>query len=449
MFAPGHLGELTQVIDCELVDAVAAETGTVQKRVRLLPTRVVIFFVLALALFEDCGYLLVWGKLTASFRGLVRPSASGLTCARRRVGPKPLAALFEAVSGPVGQPGMPGVWWRGLRMVAVDGTCLRAPDTAAVTAVYRKRRGAKVVWGYPLLRLSVLVECGTRALLGAVFGPDTVGEKAHACRLARHLRDGMLLLADAGYDSGKVLAQFAATGAQWLCRSGASRHPLIGRRLPDGSYLSVLTTGAGLIDVRVIEASVTVTYADGSTRTQQWRLISSLLDDRRYPAGELIDLYHQRWEIETTYYSIKHSMLDGRVLRSQRADDIEQETWALLTVYQAIIRISVDAVAAARRRGLDPDRISFTIAAHTARDQVIAAAGILTPDHHPLTGAIGEAVLSNPLPPRRRRIKARTKKIATSKYKPAGTVYPRTTISYTLHTQIMIMEEGLTARSNP
>jgi len=207
VFAPGHLGELTQVLDFALVDAVAQETGTVQRRVRLLPTRVVIYFVLALALFEKSGYRQVWGKLVAGLDGLAlaRPSVSGLTLARRRVGAKPVRALFEAVCGPVAWPGTPGTFWRRLRLVAIDAACIHVPDSPGLAGRYRRRSGNTLVFGYPLLRLSVLVECGTRALIGAVFGPDTDGEISHAQQLLSKLTEGMLLVADAGYDSWQLL----------------------------------------------------------------------------------------------------------------------------------------------------------------------------------------------------------------------------------------------------
>jgi len=448
VFAAGHLGELTQVIDTALVDAVVEETGTVQKRVRLLPTRVVVFFVLGLALFEDCGYRLVWGKLTASLGALARPSASALCRARRRVGPKPLQALFEAVAGPLAWPSTSQAFWRGLRTVAVDATLLRAPDAAAVKTRYRKRGGAKVSWPYPLVRLTVLVECGTRALLGAAFGPDTLGESGYARRLLGCLRAGMLLLADSYYDDGPFLGAVGATGAQWLVRSGAARRPLLEQILPDGSYLSCLPTGAGLIRVRVIEAQLRLSYADGTVELRQWRLLTSLLDHRRYPAGALVALYHERWEIETSLYAVKDTLLGhSRVLRSQHPDELDQELWAILAVYQAIKRLGHDA--AASRPGLDPDRISFTIALHTARNQVILAAGIDWNPGDPLIGAIGRMVLADLLPPRRQRIKARTKKISTSKYKGAGTAFPARSLNYTLDAEIMIFEEGLPPRPNP
>lgn len=94
VFAPGHLGELTQIVDFALVDAVLEETGRREKRLRLLPSRVVVYFVLALALFEHCSYRTVWSKLTAALTplALVRPAVSSLTRARRRVGAAPLPA---------------------------------------------------------------------------------------------------------------------------------------------------------------------------------------------------------------------------------------------------------------------------------------------------------------------------------------------------------------------
>jgi Insertion element 4 transposase N-terminal/Transposase DDE domain len=460
VFAPGHLGELTQVLDFALVDAVAAETGTVQRRVRLLPTRVVIYFVLALALFEHSSYRRVWAKLTAGLvtLRLVAPTAGALTRARRRVGPAPLRALFEAVSGVVGRPSTPGVFWRGMRTVAIDATTLHVPQalcrTGSAVGFARRehtRLGGRVTFGYPLLRLSVLVECGTRAVIAAVSGPEREGEKGgengHAERLLHAVRAGMLVLADAGYDSWTLLRDIAATEAQFLCRATARRTPLVLTELSDGSYLSVL--GHGRLKVRIIEAWITVTWADGTVTREQWRLVTSLLDHRRYPAGDLVDLYHRRWQVETTYLSIKSTILDGRVLRSHRPADIDQEIWALLTVYQTIIRIAVDAIDASpdTQAGTRPDRISFTVALQTAADQVTAAVGIITPTGATLVGVIGRAVLDDLLPPPRTRGKARTRKNPTSKYAANTGAFPTTSLAYTITTTVTIMKDGLTPRS--
>jgi enoyl-CoA hydratase/carnithine racemase len=450
VLAPGHIGELTQVIDFALVDAVLEETGTRERRLRVLPSRVVVYFVLALALFERCSYQAVWGKLTAGLGGLglARPAASSLCRARRRIGAGPLRALFETLAGPVGLPGQPGVFYRGLRTVAVDGTHLHAPDDPAITWRCPRRAGERLEFGYPLLRLAALVECGTRAVLAAAFGPEAAGELACASTLLSALDATMLVLADAYFDAAGFLRDISLTRAQFLVRSGARRCPTPLTRLPDGSYLARLGYGVlpALLPVRVIEAAVTITLADGTTCTEQWRLLTSLLDHARYPARELVTLYHERWQAETTYYSIKATILDGRVLRSRSMPGIDQEIYALLATYQALIRAAADT--AATRPGLDMDRISFTILLQTAGNLVTTAASIL-PDGPPdLAGAIGRAALRHLLPARRRhRIKARTRKNPTSKYCHSNTQHPPAAQTYTFRAQITFFREGLAPRT--
>ncbi|WP_051450435.1 transposase [Actinospica robiniae] len=259
-------------------------------------------------------------------------------------------ALFDAVSGPVARREMPGTRWRGLRTVAIDGTGLQVADREAVTARYAERGSARAT-GYPLLRLVLLVETGTRAVIGAVFGPECEGEQVYAARLLDRLGAGMLLLMDAAFDGWQLLRDVQATQAHYLVRSGARRCPTIQSRLPDRSYLARL--GGGRLAVRVIEAWVTVTLQDGSVRREQWRLITDLLDRRRYPAGDLLALYHDRWQAETAYANLKTRLIDGRVLRSGRPQEIEQELWGVLTVYQALIRLAADA-AASRPAGYGP-----------------------------------------------------------------------------------------------
>lgn len=454
VFAPGHLGELTQVIDFELVDEVLAECGAVEQRLRLLPSRVVVYFVLALALFESCSYRATWGKLTAALSGWtpVVPAASSLARARRRVGATPLRALFQTVAGPVAPRGHAASFYRGLRTVAVDGTHLHVPDLEQITWRFPKRQvGELREFGYPLLRLLVIVECGTRALLAAAFGPESDGELVYAGRLLGVLDAGMLLLADAAFDAIGFLTEVSATGAQFLVRSSASRAPTLTGRLPDGSYLARINgawvPGAGwpVLSVRVVEAWITVTLADGGSRVEPWRLLTSLTDHRRYPATELIELYHRRWQAETTYLSIKATMLDGRVLRSRSIGGIEQEVWALLTAYQALIRIAADA--AITQPGLSMERISFTVLLTAAGDQVITAGAISANQADPLLGPIGIAALASLLPVmKRQRIKARSKKNPASKYSPNAGQHPQQTQNYTFEARIEIMPNGLASR---
>ncbi|WP_406076090.1 IS4 family transposase [Streptomyces virginiae] len=451
VYAPGHLGELTQIVDFVLVDAVIEETGSREKRLRLLPSRVVVYFVLALALFEDCSYRGVWGKLTAGLQGLplVRPAVSSLSRARRRVGAAPLRRLFEILAGPVAHLGQAGSFYRGFRTVTVDGTLLHVPDEEALTWRYPKRAGESVEFGYPLLRLVVLVECGTRAVLAAAFGPESDGELTYTRRLLSALDRTMLLLADAGFDGAEFAPDVQATGAQFLVRSSARRIPTPFRHLGDGSYLARIGYGVlpVLLTVRVIEASVTIALADGTVRTEQWRLLTSLLDPAAHPADGLVDLYHERWQSETTYFSIKATMLDGRVLRSRSLAGLDQEVYALLTTYQALIRAAADT--ACTRPGLDMDRISFTVLQTTAGDTVTTATAILPPaGPADLAGTIGRAALDALHPTRHRhRTKARTRKNLTSKYGPNAGQHPTTSQNYTIHTTVTFFEHGLANRS--
>jgi Insertion element 4 transposase N-terminal/Transposase DDE domain len=411
VFAPGHLGELTQLVPFELVDDVLARTRTVQRRLRVLPSRAGVYFVLALGLFPELGQARVWGKLTAGLDGLeglevACPSEKALRDLRRRLGPAPLKALFEVLAGPLAWPHAPGVSFMGLRTVAFDGcSSVRVPDTARNRAWLGRVRHRKGFAGYPLVHLMALAETGTRGLLGAVAGP-AASETARARQLLPLLGPGMLVLMDRAFDAAGFLAAVAGTKAQFLSRVRSSRalQPL--QVLPDGSWLADI----GGLRVRAIEAAVTVTGGDGSRTGDSYRLVTTLLDPGRFPAARLVRLYHERWEIETAYYALRHTMLAGRVLRSGDRPGAEQEIWALLAACQLLRMAMTDAAQSAP--GTDPDRASFTTALQTARDQTAAAAGITTP----WPGAIARAVLATLLPARRPRYSARKVKSPVSRY---------------------------------
>jgi hypothetical protein len=415
VFAPGHLGELTQFLPFELVDDVLAETRTVQRRLRLLPSRAGVYFVLALGLFPRLGYARVWGKLTAGLAGLglACPSEKALRDLRRRLGPAPLKALFEVVAGPLAWPRAPGVTFCGLRTVAFDGChSVQVPDTGRNQRWARKIRYRKQgLAGYPALRLMALAKTGTRGLLGAVVAMPADGDEPALARpLLPLLRAGMLVLADRAFDAGRFFTEIAGTGAELLIRARAHRRPLVTRQLPDGSYLSVLDG----LTVRVIDADVAVTGADGSRAGGRYRLITTLTDHRRYPAAALTRLYHERWEIESAFLALRHTLLNGQVLRSGDPAGLEQELWALLTLYQ-LLRMAM-VTAAQTRPGTDPDRASFTTAVQAAGDQLITAQGICPPGPADLPGAIGRAVLATLLPARRPRYSSRKVKSSTSRY---------------------------------
>jgi len=316
VFAPGHLGELTRYLPFELVDDVLAQTRTVQRRLRALPSRAGVYFVLALGLFPHLGYARVWGKLTAGLAGLglPAPSEKALRDLRRRIGPAPLKALFEVIAGPLAQPHTPGVSFAGLRTVAFDGlNSLKVPDTDRNRSWIGRIRYRMGFAGYPTLRVMALAETGTRGLLGATVGSADDRDEAHlARRLLSLLGPGMLVLLDRGFDGNAFLAEVHATGAALLARAKPTRNPCVLTHLPDGSYLSDLDG----LDVRIIEAEVAMTGADGSRTADRYRLITTLTDHNRYPALNLIRLYHERWEIETAYLALRQTLLGGHVLRS-------------------------------------------------------------------------------------------------------------------------------------
>jgi hypothetical protein len=412
VFAPGHLGELTQVVPFELVDAVLEDTATTQQRLRDLPSRVGIYLLLAMGLFEGAGLATVWTKLVAGLAGLpvAAPSEKALRDLRRRLGSAPVKALFEVLAGPLAQPHTPGVRYRGWRTVAFDGcSSLKVPDHDRNRAWLGKIKHRLGLAGYPMLMLMALVETGTRGLLGAVFGPTTTGERAYATMLLHLLRPDMLLLDDRGFDSNDFLEAVAATGAQFLVRVKSTRRLPVMMVLPDGSYLTRI---AGL-NLRAVEAQITVTGADGSRVCGVYRLLTTLTNHRIDPAAALVRLYHERWEIESAFFALRHTLLQGRVLRSKDPVGIEQEMWALLALYQTLRTVMV--AAAESVPGTDPDRAGFSVAVQAARDSVVAAAGVVAQTVDLVTDT-GRAVLNNLLPPRRHRFSARKVKSPISRY---------------------------------
>jgi hypothetical protein len=411
-FAPGHLGELTRIVPFDLVDAVLEETGARERRLRLLPSRVGIYFLLALGLFPRPGYLTVWAKLTAALDGLglAAPSQKALRDLRRRIGIAPVRSLFEVLAGPLGQPRTPGVMFGRYRTVAFDGCrTIKVPDTPRNRAWLGKMNAALGVTGYPVIQLMTLVETGTRALIGAVSGTTADGELAWARKLLHLLDETMLVLMDRGFDGGEFLAQVAATKAQFLVRLNASRRPPVLSHLPDGSFISLI----GGVKVRIIAAGVTVTCHDGTRYGGTYRFATTLLDHRAYPAVALIALYHERWEHEITYLALRHTLLQGRILRSADPAGLEQEIWALLTLYQALRIAITDAVGTVP--GTDPDRASYQAAVETAQDMVTQARNVIT-GAEDLTGAIGRSVLANLHGPRRPRVCARRVKSPLSRW---------------------------------
>jgi hypothetical protein len=390
------LGLLAEHIPTDLIDEVLTRTGRVQQRVRRSPARVTVLFILTLSLFSGMGYRGVWRELThsgAADAGPV-PSSSALTRARRRIGVTPLRELFTRLRGPRATAAMPGAFLAGLRLVSWDGTQLDVADSIANDAVFvpaRNRRGAAA---FGKVRLMMLIEVGTHAVIDAVFGTES--EQVLAQRLRPALAPGMLLLGDRNFPSWKLWTECADTGAQLLWRVKASRLlPRIGT-FTDGSWLAVLpkpgTGGRYGCWVRVIEYTVTIAARDPGTghvtyRTELFRLVTTILDPDLADAGELAACYRERWESENGYQEIKTFQRGpGVVLRSTEPDGVYQELYAYLITYQAIRTLMTRAADA---QGVDPDRLSFTVALRAVRRWITSAA---TASTLVLTAAVAAAL---------------------------------------------------------
>jgi hypothetical protein len=417
------------VLSCEispgLVDEVIELAGCRERRRRLLPAQAVVYFVLGLCLFSGAdsaappGYRSVMRWLTNGVRhlhGLVLPTSPALTRARQRLGAKPLELLFDLRRGVLAGAGTPGAFAFGLRLVAWDGTGLDAADTPANAAAFGVTLG-----GSPQLRLLALTECGTRAVIDAVFdGAGNASEHVLARRLLASLAPGMLLLADRNFPGYQLWGLAAATGADlaWRIKKNLVFPPV--KVLPDGSFHSVMRTPAENVRygkaraagrvlagpgeghlVRIIEYTVT---GSGGTRTEPFRLATTLLDHEQAPAAQVAAIYHQRWEIENGYGELKTRLRGASfILRSRSPELVRQELFAFLTVYQALCALKAEA---ARTAGIDPDRISFTVTVRIARDHASSS----TPGFSQARGQAIRDILGDLLPARRDRQCERAKK---------------------------------------
>jgi hypothetical protein len=387
---------LTRSFPSQVVDEVIAGQGRTEQRKRLLPARLVVYYVMALALFASEGYEEVMRQLVAGLAWTTRwretwqvPSSPAISKARTRLGPAVLAALFDRVCVPVATPDTAGAFYRSWRLVAVDGTTFDAPDEAVNTARFGKPSNDQGTGAFPQVRVVALAECGTHAVFAAALGGIGTGEQDLFRRLLGKIGPGMLVLADRNFLGHPLWAAAAATGADLLWRAKSDLRLPVVTELADGSYLSHLaapgTRGRRQrITVRVIEYTL---KASGSAHPHRagevYRLVTTILDPDLAPAEELAAVYAQRWEIESVLDEIKTHQLQSRpVLRSRDPDGVEQEIWGILLVHHAIrdlIHFS------ARDADLDPDRVSFTRALRAARRRVTDQAGLsplpTTPRH--------------------------------------------------------------------
>ena len=362
------LGVIAKYFPLEKVHAVLKKTGRASMRERDLPAHVVVYYVIALALFYmRSSYRELLRCLLEGVQWLLDPSLpvkvagkSGISQARTRLGPEPLKQLYEAVVTPIAGRDTKGAWYRHWRLVTLDGSTLDIADTAENEKEYGRPGASRGSSAFPKIRFVGLLENGTHGLWAARMAPYATDEITLAQQVVPALQKGMLCLADRFFPSYRLWQAAAKTGADLLWRTRQNACLDVDQRLPDGSYLSRLY--ASTSDRRKQRNAITVRAIDYYLQDVPgaepvYRLITPILDPERAPAKELAALYHERWEIETALDELKTHLRGAQiVLRSKAPELVEQEFYGLLMAHFAIRGLMHEA---ALRADEDPDRLSF------------------------------------------------------------------------------------------
>ena len=374
-FKAAHgLGVIARAVPPERVRDVLVETGTASERERDLPAPVMVYYVIALALYMGSSTREVLRCLLEGLRWLWGAEAvkvagkSGISQARSRLGEAPLRRLYASLVHPLAIRASKGAWYRDWRLVSLDGSCLDVADTAANRAAFGMPGASRGASAFPQLRFVALVENGTHVLFGAQLGRYDAGETTLAHAALAVLRPGMLCLADRQFFGHALWQAAAASGADLLWRVKHNLRLPRETMLADGSYLTtVYPSGkdrrhrSGGIRVRVVEYRL-----EGVAGAEPlYRLVSSILDPAQAPAAELAALYHERWEIEGALAELKTQLRGARVvLRSKTPALVRQAFWGLLLAHFAIRGLMHEAALQADE---DPDRLSFSHAVRVVR----------------------------------------------------------------------------------
>jgi Insertion element 4 transposase N-terminal/Transposase DDE domain len=366
------LGVIAKYFPLEKVHAVLKKTGRASMRERDLPAHVVVYYVIALALYMRSSYREVLRCLLEGVQWLLNPSLpvkvagkSGISQARTRLGAEPLKQLYEAVVTPIAGRDTKGAWYRHWRLVTLDGSTLDIADTAENEKEYGRPGASRGSSAFPKIRFVGLLENGTHVLWAVRMAPYATDEITLAQQVVPALQKGMLCLADRFFPSYRLWQAAAKTGADLLWRTRQNARLDVDQRLPDGSYLSRLY--ASTSDRRKQRNAITVRAIDYCLQDVPgaepvYRLITTILDPERAPAKELAALYHERWEIETALDELKTHLRGAQiVLRSKAPELVAQEFYGLLMAHFAIRGLMHEA---ALRADEDPDRLSFL---HTVR----------------------------------------------------------------------------------
>jgi len=369
------LGVLATTFPLPQVNAVLAAEKKASRRQRELPAHVVVYYVIALALFMQVSYREVLRCLLEGLAWLLGPGQavkvtgkSGISQARTRLGWTVLQQLYDEVVRPVAVKNTRGAWYRDWRLVSLDGSTLEVADEKANVQAFGRPAASRGASAYPQIRFVALVENGTHVLFASRLGDYATGEITLARQVLGALQKGMLCLADRNFFGFSLWNQARARGAALLWRIKKNLRLPVEKRLPDGSYLSRMypserdrrhqTNG---VVVRVIDYRL-----EGVADAEPlYRLVTTILDPTAAPAAELAALYHERWEIEGALDELKTHLRGAKiVLRSKTPDLVRQEFYGLLLAHFAIRGLMHEA---ALKGGEDPDRLSFLHAVRVVR----------------------------------------------------------------------------------
>ncbi len=369
------LGVVAKTFPLDTVKSVLAASGKDSIRQRDLPAHVMIYYVIALALYMQSSYREVLRCLLEGIQWLLNPTVkikvtgkSGISQARTRLGVEPLQRLHDEVVRPIAVQATKGAWYHGWRLVSLDGSTLDVADEQANEEAFGRPGASRGKSAYPQIRFVSLVENGTHVLFGTQMGPYTMGEITLARTVLRCLRHGMLCLADRNFFGFELWHQARTTGAELLWRIKKNMRLVCEQRLRDGSYLSRVypserdrRNSANGVAVRVIDYRL-----EGVEGAEPiYRLLTTILDPEKAPAQELAALYHERWEIETALDELKTHLRGARiVLRSKKPELVRQEFYGLIMAHYAIRGLMHEAALKADE---DPDQLSFLHAVRVVR----------------------------------------------------------------------------------
>jgi hypothetical protein len=378
------LGVITKTFSVIAIDAVLKNTGRASIRQRDLPAHVVVYYVIALALYMQSSYREVLRCLLEGIQWLLGPGMivkvvgkSGISQARTRLGWKPIQQLHDKVVKPIAVESTKGAWYRSWRLVSLDGSTLDIADEKENEEAFARPSASRGTSAFPQLRFVSLVENGTHVLFGTRMEGVKTGEITLAKEVLPSLRKGMLCLADRNFFGFELWNQARGTGSDLLWRVRKNLRLPCEKRLPDGSYLSRVYAspkdqrhGKNGVVVRVIEYRL-----EGVEGAEPiYRLLTTILDHEQAPATELAALYHERWEIETALDELKTHLRGSRmVLRSKTPDLVRQEFYGLMMAHFAVRGLMHEA---AIHGDEDPDRLSFLHAVRVVRRKIAGFASI-------------------------------------------------------------------------